>query len=275
MKTRILLAQLSTKLGDIKGNEKKIIKAIEKAKKEKVDILVTPELSTIGYGSGDIYLDKVDENLESLNRIKKKVNNFYAIIGYVEKDSYGFFYNSAALIYKGKIIGNYRKVQLVNYRLFDEKRYFKRGTKLNVFKIKNFKIGILICEDVWFPEPARVLALRGADIIIVLGASPFERKKKEIWEDFLIQRARDNILPVLFCDQAGCQDGVTYLGYSMFVNAYGSIIKSAKMLEEDYILCEVDLEEAKRLRRRDTRLRELRKEILEELIKALEEMENA
>jgi len=271
---KVLIAQLSTKLGDVRGNEKKILKAIEKAKKEKVHLLLTPELSTLGYGSGDIYLDKVNENLESLERIKKEIDDFYAIIGYVEKDEYGFFYNSACLIHRGKIIGNYRKVQLVNYRLFDEKRYFKRGTKLPVFDIGKAKIGILICEDVWFPEPSRAMALRGADVLIVLGASPFERGKKEIWEDFLTQRARDNILPLLFCDQAGCQDGVTYLGYSMYVSAGGDVIKTAKLLEEDYLIVNVDLEEAKRLRRRDTRLRELHRDILEEVLRAYEEMEN-
>lgn len=273
-KVRVFLAQLSTQLGDVKGNEKKILKAIERAKKERAFIFVTPELSTLGYGSGDIYLDKVDENLVSLDRIRKEIDDFYAIIGYVEKDSYGFFYNSACLINGKKIIGNYRKVQLVNYRLFDEKRYFKRGTKLKVFDLRGMKIGILICEDVWFPEPSRAMALRGADLLIVLGASPYERFKKEIWENFLIQRARDNIIPIVFCNQAGCQDGVTYLGYSMYVSASGNIVKTGELLEEDYVLVEVDLEEAKRLRRRDTRLRELREEILEELLKAYEEMEN-
>ncbi len=143
-----------------------------------------------------------------------------------------------------------------------------------MFDIGGIKIGILICEDVWFPEPSRAMALRGADLLVVLGASPFERGKKEIWEDFMTQRARDNIIPALFCDQAGCQDGVTYLGYSMYVSARGDIVKSAKLFEEDYLLCEVDLEEAKRLRRRDTRLRELHIEILEELLNAYKEMEN-
>ncbi len=271
---KVLIAQLSTKLGDVKGNEEKILKAIERAKKEKVYLLLTPELSTLGYGSGDIYLDKVNENLEALERIKKEVDEFYAVIGYVEKDSYGFFYNSACLIHKGEVIGNYRKVQLVNYRLFDEKRYFKRGTKLPVFDIGGIKMGVLICEDVWFPEPSRAMALRGADFLVVLGASPFEGNKKEIWEDFLIQRARDNIIPILFCNQAGCQDGVTYLGYSMYVSASSKIVKTAKLLEEDYLTVNVDLEEAKRLRRRDTRLREIRIEILEELLRAYKEMEN-
>ncbi|MEN3044573.1 MAG: nitrilase-related carbon-nitrogen hydrolase [Candidatus Hydrothermales bacterium] len=273
-KLKVFLAQLSTKLGDVKGNEEKILEALELAKKERVSLFVTPELSTLGYGSGDIYLDKVNENLESLERIKAKIDDFYSIIGYVEKDSHGFFYNSACLISKKNIVGNYRKVQLVNYRLFDEKRYFKRGSKLPVFDIGNVKIGILICEDLWFPEPSRVMALKGADLIVVLGASPFERFKKEIWENFLIQRARDNIIPFVFCNQAGCQDGVTYLGYSMYVSAGGKILKTGKLLEEDYITVEVDLEESKRLRRRDTRLRELRREILEELIKAYEEMED-
>lgn len=273
-KVRVALLQLSTRLGAIEENAKKILKGIEKARKEGAKVVVTPELATLGYGSGDIYLDKVNENLKVLNRIKKKVDNFYLILGYVEEDNKGFFYNSAALIHQKKIIGNYRKVQLVNYRLFDEKRYFKPGNKMPVFETEFGKIGILICEDVWFPEPPRAMALRGAEVLFVIGASPYERKKDEVWVNYLRQRVYDNILPVVFCNQAGCQDGVIYLGFSMYMNARGEIVKKAKLIEEDLLIFDLDLDEYKRLRRRDIRLREVRRRILEDLLKAHEEMEN-
>ncbi len=273
-KVKVSLLQLSTKLGAIEENTKKIIRGIERARKKGADIIVTPELATLGYGSGDIYLDKVNENLKAVEKIKKRVGNFYLILGYVEEDNKGFFYNSAALIHKKKIIGNYRKVQLVNYRIFDEKRYFKPGNKMPVFNTEFGKIGILICEDVWFPEPPRAMALRGAEVLFVIGASPYERKKDEIWINYLKQRVYDNILPVVFCNQAGCQDGVTYLGFSMYVNAQGEIVKKGKLTEEDMIVFDIDLDEYKRLRRRDIRLREVRKKVLEDLLEAFEEMTN-
>lgn len=273
-KVRVALLQLSTRLGAIEENARKILKGIEEARKKGAKIVVTPELATLGYGSGDIYLDKVNENLEMIERIKKKVDDFYLILGYVEEDNKGFFYNSAALIHKGKIIGNYRKVQLVNYRLFDEKRYFKPGNKMPVFETEFGKIGILICEDVWFPEPPRAMALRGAEVLFVIGASPYERKKDEIWINYLRQRVYDNILPVVFCNQAGCQDGVIYLGFSMYMNARGEIVKRGKLIDEDIVILDLDLDEYKRLRRRDIRLREVRRRLLEDLLKAHEEMEN-
>lgn len=272
---RFGLAQIATRLGDVEGNKKKILEAIRRGRKEKVQIILTPELATLGFGSGDIYLDKVEENLKALDEIREasRENHVWIVVGYVEKDSLGFYYNSAALIGEGEIQGNFRKIQLVNYRLFDEKRYFRPGSKLSVFETPFGKIGILICEDVWFPEPARALTFRGAEILLVLSASPFDRGKVELWEDYLKVRVYDNILPLAFANQAGVQDGVTYWGGSMVFNARGEIIAKAKLLEEDFLVAEIDLEEAKRLRRRDIRVREVRKEILNEVMKAFEEAE--
>jgi NAD+ synthase (glutamine-hydrolysing) len=272
---RIGLAQIATRLGDVEGNKKKIMDAIKRGREEKVQIILTPELATLGFGSGDIYLDKVEENLRALDEIREvsKENHVWIVVGYVEKDSLGFYYNSAALLGEGKVQGNFRKIQLVNYRLFDEKRYFKPGSELPVFETPFGRIGILICEDVWFPEPARALTFRGAEILLVLSASPFDRGKVELWEDYLKVRVYDNILPLAFSNQAGVQDGVTYWGGSMVFNARGEIIARAKLLEEDFLVAEIDLEESKRLRRRDIRVREVRREILNELIRAFEESE--
>lgn len=271
---KVGIAQISSRLGFIDYNEKKIVEALERGKNSGADIVVFPELTTMGYGSGDIYLDKVDENLESLKRILKKTEELkiWAIIGFVDKDERGFFYNSAALINSGRIIGKYAKTQLVNYRLFDELKYFKAGSTLPVFETPFGKIGILISEDLWFPEPARALTFRGAEVIFVLSASPFDRGKIDTWDDFLKVRVLDNILPVVFANMCGVQEGITYWGGSAVYSASAKIIKRLKLLEEDFEVIEVDLEEAKRLRRRDIRVREVRREILEEVLRAYEEM---
>jgi len=271
---KIGLGQIITRLGDVEGNKKRIIEALEQGKEEGVDIVVFPELSTLGFGSGDIYLDKVDENLKALDEIVEKTKelNLWSIVGFVDKDDLGFFYNAAALIGKGKIVGKYYKTQLVNYRLFDEKRYFKPGCSLPVFETPFGKIGILICEDVWFPEPSRAMTFRGANFLVVLSASPYDRGKDEIWEDYLKVRVYDNILPVVFINQAGVQDGVTYWGGSMIIDAEAKIVTRAKLLEPDFAVGEINLEESLKLRRRDIRIREVRKEILEDLLKAFEEM---
>ncbi len=274
-KLRIALAQIETKLGDVEGNKKKIIDSIFRAKELGAEIVVTPELSTLGFGSGDIYLDKVNENLDALEEIQLTLEEtgLTGVIGYVDRDERGFFYNAAAIIVNGKLIGKYHKVQLVNYRLFDEKRYFKPGSKLPVFKTPHGILGVLICEDIWFPEPSRAVTFRGAEVLIVLSASPYDRGKNNLWKDFLRERVRDNILPAVFVNQSGIQDGVTYWGGSMVLSASGKIIKELPLLEETIDVVEIDLEESKRLRRRDIRVREVRREILEELLKAFEDMQ--
>ncbi len=274
-KLRIGIGQIITRLGDIKGNRERILRFIERGKEENVDVIVFPELSTLGFGSGDIYLDKVNENLELVNELVDISKNIhpYLIIGFVDRDERGFFYNAAAIIGKGNILGIHRKVQLVNYRLFDEKRYFTPGTSVNVFSTPWGKTGILICEDVWFPEPARILAFKGAEIIFVLSASPFDRGKPEVWKAFLTSRIYDNILPFVMVNQAGIQDGVTYWGGSMVFDAAGNLTHQAALLEEEFMVAEVNLDLFRVLRRRDIRLRETRLEILEELLNAYREMQ--
>jgi NAD+ synthase (glutamine-hydrolysing) len=271
---RVGLAQIATRLGDVEGNKERILASLERGNKEGVHIVLAPELSTLGYGSGDIYLDKVEDNLRSLEEIRAATKKLgvNAVVGYVDKDDLGFFYNSAALLGNGERLGSYRKVQLVNYRLFDEKRYFKRGTRLPVFDTPFGRLGILICEDVWYPEPARAQTFRGAEIILVLNSSPFDRGKIRLWEDILRQRVYDNLLPMAFVNQAGIQDGVTYWGGSMVLNALGDKIAQGKFLAEDFVVCDVDLDESKRLRRRDIRVREVHREVLEDLLQAYDEM---
>ncbi len=272
---RVAAAQISAPLGDVEGNASKIVEAITRADEEGVDVVVTPELALLGYGSGDIYLDKADENMAAFRRIVGHTSgkSLIAIVGFMEKDELGFFYDSAAVIRNGDVIGTYRKVQLVNYRLFDEKRYFRPGSQLPVFEADFGRFGVLICEDVWFPEPARAITFRGAKIIFVLSASPFSRGKPETWRSFLKERAYDNLLPFVFANMAGLHDGVTYWGGSMAVSASGKLIGQGKLLEEDFPIFEIDLAEAERLRRRDIRVREVRREILEELLAAYEDMQ--
>jgi len=273
---RIAVAQLSAPLGDIHGNRDRVIAALHRAHETGADILLTPELVLLGFGSGDIYLDKVEQNLQALHEIVKASRDLHpvAVVGFVHRDDRGFHYNAAAVIHRGKILGIHHKVQLVNYRLFDEKRYFQRGTRILPFPTPMGRLGILICEDAWFPEPARILALRGAEVLLVLSASPYSRGKVALWEDYLRVRALDNLLPMVFVNMAGIQDGVAYWGGSMHLSARGEVLDRAAFLEEDFQIWEVDLDEPRLLRRRDIRLRELRRETIEELLRAYEESQD-
>lgn len=267
---RIALVQMEAPLGHIKGNLEKILHAYHQAHENHAHIVVTPELSLFGFGAGDIYFDKVQQNLEALECIREASERLspWITVGFVERDPWGFLYNAVALIGKGNIQGIHRKMQLVNYRLFDEKRYFRRGTTFQIHPTPFGRLGFLICEDAWFCEPARILALRGADILIVPSASPFDRGKPSLWEDFLRVRALDNLLPVVFVNLAGIQDGVAYWGGSMVFSARGRKIFQAPFLREHQQIVDIDMAESHLLRRRDTRLREIRPALIQDLTEA-------
>lgn len=268
VKIKIGIAQISPILGDIPKNTECIIDYIKKAEKDKVNFLIMPELSTIGYGCGDLFLEKVEDNLKAFELIKNSIRDIYCIVGYAERDRYGFLYNSAALIKNGTIVGNYRKVQLVNYRLFDEKRYFRPGSTCPVFETEYGTIGILTCEDMWYPEPARSLVFRGSNVIFILAASPFEWGKDRVWGRILSGRAHDSSVFVVFSNQAGCQDGVTYWGGSQVIGPDGEIIAQCKMIYNDYLVAEIETDDIRRARRRDIRLRDTRRDVIEDMKKA-------
>lgn len=272
---RIGLAQIEPGQGDVEGNAERILRHVKLARREKVDLLLTPELALIGYGCGDIFLDKVEENEEALERITEKVRGFYAIIGHVEEDADGFLYNAAALVKDGRVLGRYRKADLANYRLFDEWRYFKPGDKCPVFETDFGRIGITICEDLWHPEPARAMAFRGALLIACISASPYDWGKEGLWDAFLRERVHDNLVFMAFANQAGCQDGATYWGGSKILSPTGEVLAEAKLVSEDFVTADLDLGEVARVRRRDLRLRDVRRPILEELLGAYEEREDA
>jgi len=270
---RVALAQLVAPLGHIEGNLKTILEAYDQAEEGGADLVVTPELALLGYGAGDIYFDKVRQNLEALERIREasRSRRAWIAVGFVEQDAYGFLYNAVALIGNGEIQGIHRKVQLVNYRLFDEKRYFRRGTRFDVFPTPFGRVGFLICEDAWFSEPARILTFRGAELLVVPSASPYDRGKPEMWEDFLRVRVLENQLPVVFVNMAGVQDGVAWWGGSMVFSPRGKRIYQAPFLEPHLGVVSVDLEEARLLRRRDTRLREITSALVEDYLRAFRE----
>ncbi len=163
-KIRVALAQMEAPLGHIRGNLEKILSLYEEAHHRGAHLVVTPELALLGFGAGDIYFDKVQQNLDALEEIRRASASLspWIAVGFVERDPWGFLYNAVALVGEGKVQGIHRKMQLVNYRLFDEKRYFRRGEAFRVWSTPFGRIGFMICEDAWFPEPARILAFRGA-----------------------------------------------------------------------------------------------------------------
>ena len=222
--------------GIVKGNSEKIISAI---KNVKADIVVFPELSITGYSPQDLLLrhNFIDENLDTLKKIISNTKNKTAIVGFVDKINQ-HIYNSAAIIRNQHIIEVHHKICLPNYAIFDEKRWFMEGKNATIFESDGKKIGVSICEDIWFPETTKKQKYKGADFITNISASPFHPGKIEIIENILRQRWNENKIPILYVNQAGSQDGIVYYGHSMYFND-GKVVKKCKDFDEDLMIVNV------------------------------------
>ncbi|MBI1935396.1 hypothetical protein HYS31_03065 [Candidatus Woesearchaeota archaeon] len=232
---RIALCQLNPTVGDIKGNTKKIISII---KSTKADLIVFPELSITGYSPQDLLLNPnfVEENLKAFERIVQSTKNKAAIIGFIDKRN-NQLYNSAAVMQDTQILRIHHKICLPNYSIFDEKRWFMEGSEATIFEFNGKKIGLSICEDIWFPETTKKQKDNGAELIINISASPYGEGKIKKIEKILKERWEENRIPIAYVNQAGGQDGIVYYGHSMFFNN-GRIVRKAKDFEENSLIVE-------------------------------------
>ncbi|MFH1703648.1 MAG: NAD+ synthase [Nitrospirota bacterium] len=243
---RIALAQINPTVGDFKGNVSKIINYIKRAEKSGAHIVLFPELSITGYPPEDLLLKPkfIEDNLEALKMVQKKVRNIIAIVGFVDrKDD---IYNAAAVIYNRKLIDTYHKIYLPNYGVFDEVRYFQAGTRYPVYKIGDICFGVNICEDIWYPEgPARLQALAGAELIININASPYRIGKGRFRENMLSVRALDNIVVVAYINTIGGQDELVFDGGSFIIDQSGYVIARGRQFKEDLIVADLNLDAVK------------------------------
>ena len=268
MKMKIALAQIAPKLGAVKENLEKHIKAIERAKKEGADLIIFPELSLCGYYAKDMYYEILPKVNEAIEMLREKSHGISIILGIVEENKKikGVLHNSAILLKDGIIIGTAQKVYLPNYGMFEDMKYFKPGNKIRVFETEKCKIGIAICEDFWHPEVVHTLALKGAELVVLISASPF--MSRETGEMLNKIRAIENTVFVAYVNNAGAQEGIVFWGGSEVVSPGGKTLVKAEYVEEDFRVCEIDLDELSKVRAGMPVLRDARKAMLEELLKA-------
>ena len=233
-KLTIIAAQINPIVGDITGNTQKIIACAIKARDEMhADLIVFPELVISGYPPEDLLFrhEFYEKTQEALKLIQQKIKNIYILIGFPSqiKDKR---YNSACIIYNGKSTTIYHKRYLPNYGVFDEKRYFTAGTKPCFCKIKNIKIAVGICEDLWFAEPMRDAKKAGAKLMITINASPFDINKQNVREKIMARRAREGKMPLIYVNCVGGQDELVFDGGSMALNADGNVAKRAEFFAE-------------------------------------------
>jgi len=257
---RIALAQIDTTVGDFTGNVKKIVEYIAEADNLGADIIAFPELAVCGYPPEDLLLrlDFLEKSRRAVDEIaeKTKNTNSIVIVGFPEKSDET--YNSAAIIYRGKIWDIYRKIFLPNYGVFDEKRYFTDGDRIPVYETSDFRFGIGICEDIWHSDgPISVQSSAGdCEIVININSSPYRRGKQAVREQMIATRSHDNSVPVAYINCIGGQDELVFDGRSFVVDIDGEIIARAKSFEEQLLVCDIDLAGSFRQRLFDPRTRD-------------------
>jgi NAD+ synthase (glutamine-hydrolysing) len=256
---RIALAQINPTVGDLAGNEKRILADISRAREAEADIVAFPELVVPGYPPEDLLLQPsfVAANLEHLRRIAGATTGITAIVGFVDrKDD---LYNAAAVLNGGKVAAVYHKAYLPNYAVFDEDRYFRAGERPLVFHLGEATIGVSICEDMWHPAgPTEAQALAGAQLAINISASPYHAGKIAARERMLATRAADNVVFVAFCNAVGGQDELVFDGGSAVFDERGELAARGKQFAEDLVIVDLDLSAVFRQRLHDPRRRKQR-----------------
>jgi len=253
---RAALAQMNPTVGDVAGNAARISGLIEAARDAGAQLVVFPELAVSGYPPEDLLLKThfLADARAALREIAEGTRGIAALVGFPEHA--GDVYNSAALLADGAVAGVYRKIHLPNYGVFDEGRYFQAGARPAVFELNGVRIGLTVCEDIWEPgPPATVEALAGAQVIVNLSASPYHAGKGVERERMLVQRARDNLVAVLFTNAVGGQDELVFDGHSVAIDQDGQVLARGPQFSEELVLCTIDPRAVNAARLRDPRHR--------------------
>ncbi|MET1084761.1 MAG: NAD+ synthase [Burkholderiales bacterium] len=243
MSLRIALAQLDLFVGDVAGNTRRVVNVAADARDRlHADMVLFPELSLTGYPPEDLLFHKglrrqVNAGLE---RVLQDVKGITAMVGYPEYVPEGI-YNAAILVRDGAVLGNYRKQELPNYRVFDEKRYFKPGHASTIVDIKGIRVAMLICEDVWEPGPAVAARAAGAQLMVVINGSPYSVGYQDLRESVVRERVRDSGLPAVYVNMVGGQDELVFDGGSFAMDANGEVVQRLPPFEEAVIACDIDV----------------------------------
>ena len=233
-KIRIALAQQNFLVGGVEQNLAKIVRCTQLANRQrKVDLVAFPELCLTGYPPEDLLFrrDFLEQSRRALTSLLPTSVNTPLIVGaprlHGEK-----LYNSVFYLAGGKIVAHCDKQNLPNYTVFDEKRYFSAGSGHCVTEIADVRCALLICEDLWFPEPVAEIRAAGAEILLSLNASPFHTGKQESREKLLETRASEAQLPLIYVNQTGGQDELVFDGDSCVYDELGLCRFRAPSFEE-------------------------------------------
>lgn len=225
----VVMAQLNPLVGDIHGNTDLVLeRARDAIRLHQADMVVFPELVLTAYPPEDLLLrPSLDGRIrQALQRICAAALPTSLVIGYPGREA-GRSYNMLAVIKDGELIGTYKKQRLPNYQVFDEKRYFKRGSEPLVLQLGGMRMGFCICEDLWKPYAMAQAAAAGAQVMININGSPYHLDKVGERRSVMRQRVAEGSMPLIYVNQVGGQDELVFDGASMAMNADGSIAVQA------------------------------------------------
>jgi NAD+ synthase (glutamine-hydrolysing) len=243
----VALSQLNPTVGDLVGNESKVLADYARAEAQGCHVVVFPELTVTGYPPEDLLLKKsfVRHNRLAVERIAAATNECVAAVGFIDNDD-DTLYNAVALCSNGEIVGTYRKQLLPNYSVFDEERYFTpgestvNGQPAGVFTINGVVVGVSICEDIWYANgPVKAQAAHGARVMLNLNGSPYHQGKHGERESMLTQRAKETNSAIVYVNQAGAQDELVFEGSSVVVAANGTIAARLTSFDADFAVVNV------------------------------------
>ncbi len=245
----LALAQMNSTVGDLAGNAAKIADFASRAHQAGAALVVSPELSLCGYPPEDLVLRPgflaACEN--ALHELAQKLPPLPVVVGYPEAEL-GRRYNAAAVLAQGRVMARYRKQRLPNYTVFDEMRHFQPGNAPCVFHAGGVAIGLLICEDVWYPEPAAAAVAAGAELLLAINASPYHTAQHAARRKVLDARVSETGKALVYLNLVGGQDELVFDGASVALRSDCSLAQQLPAFRETLALVEIEEGEPKMVR---------------------------
>lgn len=246
MTVKVAIAQMNSTVGDLAGNRAKIVEFARRAHEQGADIVLTPELSLVGYPPEDLLLRsafyaKTRETFAALATDLAQFTDLHVIVGLpLQGDGENVRHNAASVLLNGDVIGTYRKFELPNTTVFDEKRYFTAVDEPYVLTVKGVRFGINICEDTWFSHAPQRAFAAGAQVLLVPNGSPYHMNKQHLRYDVMRKNVCAQGLALVYANLVGGQDELIFDGDSFVMDQSGAITAQLKHFDEDLQIVEFD-----------------------------------
>ena len=230
---KIAIAQMNCTVGDLAGNVARIVDFAVRARAQGASLMLTPELALCGYPPQDLLLrDDFYRNCDAaLAKLAAAISGVIVVVGH-PRQSEGKRYNAASVIQDGQITATYHKRALPNDTVFDEQRYFDADDRPCVFEFDGIRFGLNICEDTWEADAPRAARAQGADVLLVLNASPYHVRKQHARYDIMRARVAENNMPLIYANMVGGQDELVFDGASFALDRSGRITHQLPLFSE-------------------------------------------